>query len=178
MASTAVSAPQTSYTLPAKFYHWTTAVLIAAMFVTIWLRGFMESKSPAQAFWTNAHTSLGILVFGLTLVRLLSRPHAPESGESAFAEFLRTAMHRTLLVVTLLLPISGFVRMSARNRVTDFFGYAIASPFGDAPSIYAIGRALHGDAMQYVVLALIGLHVVAALGHHYVLKDDTLRRMV
>jgi cytochrome b561 len=178
MASTAVSAPQTSYTLAAKFYHWTTAVLIAAMFVTIWLRGFVESKSAAQAFWTNTHTSLGILVFGLTVLRLLSRVRTPESGESAFAEFLRTAMHRTLLAVTLLLPISGFVRMAARNRVTDFFGYAIPSPFGDAPSIYAIGRALHGDAMQYVVLALIALHVAAALGHHFVLKDETLRRMV
>jgi cytochrome b561 len=147
------------------------------MFITIWIRGAMESKSAAQAFWTNAHTSLGFLVFGLTVLRLITRPRPPESGESGFSEFLRTAMHTTLLAVTLLLPISGFVRMAARDRVTDFFGYGIPSPFGDAPAIYAIGRALHGDVMQYVVLALVGLHVAAALGHHFVLKDNTLRRM-
>jgi cytochrome b561 len=178
MASTAVIATRSSYSLPAKLYHWSTAVLIAGMFITIWLRGLVESKSAAQAFWTNAHTSLGFLVFGLTVLRLLTRPRPPESGESGFAEFLRTAMHTTLLAVTLLLPISGFVRMAAKNRVTDFFGFTIASPFGDAPAIYAIGRALHGDIMQYVVLALVALHVAAGLAHHYVLKDDTLRRMI
>ena len=177
MASIAASASRTSYTLLAKFYHWSIAVLMASMFITIWIREVTESKSAAQAFWTNAHTSLGILVFGLTVLRLLTRPRAPESDGSAFAEFLRTSLHRLLLAVTLLVPIAGFVRMAAKNRVTDFFGYVIPSPFGDAPTLYSAGRALHGDTMQYVVLALIGLHVAAALGHHYILKDDTLRRM-
>jgi cytochrome b561 len=177
MASATAIAPRTSYTLLAKFYHWSIAVLMASMFITIWIRELTESKSAAQAFWTNAHTSLGILVFGLTVLRLLTRPRAPESGESGISEFLRTAMHRLLLAVTLLVPIAGFVRMAAKNRVTDFFGYVIPSPFGDAPTLYAAGRAVHGDVMQYAVLALIGLHIAAALGHHYVLRDDTLRRM-
>lgn len=177
MASTATLTSRTSYTRLAKFYHWSIAALIAGMFITIWLRGAMVSKSPAQLFWTNAHTSLGILVFGLTVLRLLSRQRPPESGESGFPEFLRTAMHGTLMAVTLLLPVSGFVRMAAKDRATEFFGYAIASPFGDAPAIYAIGRALHGDVMQYVVLALVAAHVAAGLGHHFVLRDDTLRRM-
>jgi cytochrome b561 len=163
--------------LVAKFFHWSIALLMASMFITIWIRDLTESKSAAQAFWTNAHTSLGLLVFGLTVLRLLIRPRPPTSGDGAIAELLRTAMHRTLLAVTLLVPIAGFVRMAAKDRVTAFFGYAIPSPFGDAPTIYGIARALHGDTMQYVVLVLIGLHVVAALGHHYVIKDDTLRRM-
>jgi cytochrome b561 len=177
MANIAVAAPRASYTLFAKFYHWSIAVLMASMFVTIWIRELTESKSAAQAFWTNAHTSLGILVFGLTVLRLLTRPRPPETGDPAFAAFLRTSMHRVLLAVTLLVPIAGFVRMAAKDRITDFFGYTIPSPFGDAPMLYGAARALHGDTMQYVVLALIGLHVAAALGHHYVLRDDTLRRM-
>jgi cytochrome b561 len=177
MASIAVTAPRASYTLLAKFYHWSIAVLMASMFITIWIRDLTESKSAAQAFWTNAHTSLGILVFGLTVLRLLTRPRPPESGESGISEFFRTSMHRLLLAVTLLVPIAGFVRMAAKNRVTDFFGYAIPSPFGDAPTIYGAARALHGDVMEYAVLVLIGLHVAAAIFHHYIIKDDTLRRM-
>ena len=87
-------------------------------------------------------------------------------------------MHGLLYLVTLLVPVSGFLRMTAKNRVTSFFGFEIPSPTGDSPGIYAFGRALHGDWMQYVVLALIGLHIAAALWHHFVVKDATLRRMM
>jgi cytochrome b561 len=177
MAGTTTAPPRSSYTWSARTFHWTIAGLMAGMFITIWLRGAMERGSGAQAFWMGAHTSLGLLVFGLTVLRLLVRSPAPEPLGGPFAALLARAMHGALLAVTLLVPIAGFVRMAAKDRITQFFGYAIASPFGDAPTLYAIGRAVHGDIMQYIVLALIALHVAAAIGHHYVLRDDTLRRM-
>jgi len=177
MASiTAMTAPPTRYALTGRFFHWSVALLMAAMFITIWCRGLTEPNTPERAFWTSAHTSCGLLVFGLTVLRLLIRTPSPEVAESPFAGLLRLAMHRVLLVVTLLVPVAGFVRMAARNRVTDFFGAAIPSPFGDNPFLYHAARALHGDAMQIIVLTLIGLHV-AAVAHHFILKDDTLRRM-
>lgn len=58
-----------SYTPLAKTFHWMIAALMASMFVTIWIREETERGSPARAFWTDAHTSLGILVFALTVAR-------------------------------------------------------------------------------------------------------------
>ena len=87
-------------------------------------------------------------------------------------------LHVLLYSLTLLVPVAGFLRMTAKDRITNFFGIGIPSPTGDAPGIYAFGKALHGEAMEYIVLTVIALHVAAALWHHFVVKDATLRRMM
>jgi cytochrome b561 len=168
-----------SYTALAKTFHWIIAALVTFMFIKIWIREETERDSPERAFWTDAHTSLGILVFILTLARLLAHtPAPPPFGRSELTRKAAKVSHVLLYLVTLLVPVAGFLRMTAKDRVTKFFGIGIPSPTGDAPGIYAFGKALHGDAMQYIVLALIGLHVGAALWHHFIVKDPTLRRMM
>jgi cytochrome b561 len=167
-----------SYTALAKTFHWVIAALVTFMFITIWIREETERDSPERAFWTDAHTSLGILVFVLTLARLLARPPAPPPlGRPELARKAAKVVHVLLYLITLFLPVAGFLRMTAKDRVTNFFGEGIPSPTGDAPGIYAFAKALHGDAMQYIVLTLIALHVGAALWHHFVVKDPTLRHM-
>jgi cytochrome b561 len=167
-----------SYTALAKAFHWVIAALVTLMFITIWICEETERDSPERAFWTDAHTSLGILVFILTLARLLARTPAPAPlGSSELARKAAKGGHVLLYLLTLLLPVTGFLRMTAKGRVTHFFGIGIPSPTGDAPGMYAFAKALHGDAMQYTVLAVIALHVGAALWHHFVVKDPTLRRM-
>ena len=179
MPTVSDTARAASYTPLAKAFHWIIAALMASMFITIWIREETERGSPERAFWTDAHTSLGILVFVLTVARLAARtPTPPPFGVSELAHKAAKAMHGLLYLVTLLVPVSGFLRMTAKDRVTNFFGIGIPSPTGDAPGIYAFGRALHGEPMQYIVLALIALHIAAALWHHFVVKDATLRRMM
>ena len=166
------------YTQWAKIFHWVIAALMAMMFITIWVREETERGTPERAFWTDAHTSLGILVFLLTVARLLARaPGPPPLGRSELSRKAARAMHGLLYLITLLVPVAGFLRMTAKDRVTSFFGIGIPSPTGDAPKIYEWGKTLHGEAMQYVVLTLIALHVGAALWHHFVVRDAALRRM-
>ena len=168
-----------SYTPLAKTFHWMIAALMASMFVTIWIREETERGSPARAFWTDAHTSLGILVFALTVARLLTHtPAPPPLGRSEVAHKAAKVLHVLLYSLTLLVPVAGFLRMTAKDRITNFLGLGIPSPTGDAPGIYALGKALHGEAMEYIVLTVIALHVAAALWHHFVVKDATLRRMM
>ena len=166
------------YTPLAKWFHWIVAALMALMFITIWIREETERDSPERAFWTDTHTSLGILVFIVTIARIAARVPSPPPLGSEIAHRAAGAMHSLLYLATVVVPLSGFLRMAAKDRVTSFFGFKIPSPTGDAPGIYAFGRALHDEWMQYIVLALIGLHIAAALWHHFVVKDATLRRMM
>lgn len=130
-----------SYTPLAKTFHWMIAALMASMFVTIWIREETERGSPARAFWTDAHTSLGILVFALTVARLLTHtPAPPPLGRSEVAHKAAKVLHVLLYSLTLLVPVAGFLRMTAKDRITNFFGIGIPSPTGDAPGIYALGR--------------------------------------
>ena len=169
----------TGYTPLAKTFHWIIAALMALMFITIWIREETERDSPERAFWTDAHTSLGILIFVLTIARLATRlPAPPPLERSELANKAAKAIHGLLYLVTVLVPVSGFLRMTAKDRVTNFFGIGIPSPTGDAPSVYAVGKALHSEPMEYIVLALIAAHVAAALWHHFIMRDATLRRMM
>lgn len=170
--------PPAGYTRLAKRFHWIVAALMALMFITIWIREETERGSPERAFWTEAHTSLGILVLVVTLARIVTHQPAPPPLGPALAQAAARAMHGMLYLVTLLVPVAGFLRMAAKNRATGFFGFDIPSPTGDAPSVYAIAKALHGEWMQTIVLVLIGLHVAAALWHHVIDRDETLRRMI
>jgi superoxide oxidase len=166
------------YRLLARAFHWAIALLMAGMFISIWIRGYTERDTPERAFWMGVHTSLGILVFVLTVLRLVTRRAPPPPLEQGLTHVAAVAMHWVLMLATLLVPLTGFARVIARGRDVNFFGLVIPSLTGDAPGLYTLARALHGGLMEYTLLALIALHAGAALWHHVVLKDATLRRML
>jgi cytochrome b561 len=175
--ATAVPAPA-RYTLLARTFHWTIALLMAGMFITMFLHQGAEENSPAALYWIKAHMSLGLLVFGLSLLRLLARQTPPEPLSRGIARLAAVGMQKLLLLVTLLLPVTGFLRVMTHGYAVSFFGYAIPSVTGNMPDVNAVFKLLHGGVMPLVVLTLIGLHIAAALFHHFVLKDATLKQMV
>ncbi|WP_158258693.1 cytochrome b [Rhodopila globiformis] len=177
--SIAVSVPAPArYTLLARTFHWTIAVLMAGMFITMFLHQGAAENSPAALYWIKAHMSLGLLVFGLSLLRLLARQTPPEPLSRGIARLAAVGMQKLLLLVTLLLPVTGFLRVMTHGYAVSFFGYTIPSVTGNMPGVNAIFKVLHGGAMPLIVLTLIGLHIAAALFHHFVLKDATLKQMV
>ncbi|MFL5288506.1 MAG: cytochrome b [Rhodopila sp.] len=175
--ASAVPAPA-RYTFLARTFHWSIAVLIAGMFITVFLHESAEKDSAASLFWIRAHMSLGLLVFGLSLLRLLARQTPPEPLSRGIVRLAGLGMQKLLLLITLLLPITGFLRVTTHGRAVSFFGYTIPSVTGDLPGINAVFKLLHSDPMPLVVLTLITLHIAAALFHHFVLKDATLKQMV
>jgi cytochrome b561 len=175
--ASAVPAPA-RYTLLARTFHWSIAVLIAGMFITMFLHESAGEGTAASLFWIKAHMSLGLLVFALSLLRLLARQTPPEPVTRGIAHLAARGMQKLLMLVTLLLPVTGFLRVTTHGRAVSFFGYAIPSVTGDLPSVNAVFKLLHGGAMPLIVLTLIGLHIAAALFHHFVLKDATLKQMV
>lgn len=168
------------YNLGARMLHWLIALAIAGMYLTDQLRGYAERGSPERAWWLGAHASLGLTILALTVIRLSWRfiKGKPEVVPPSPLMHLAARLgHFALYAFTFCLPISGFLRYASSGRDITLFGQTLGSPFGQNATLNQIGDLLHNGFWTNLLLALIGLHVAAALYHQFILKDGTLSRM-
>lgn len=167
--------------------HWITVVLVIVLLLT-GLVGHPEADEPGNAtfMW---HGSLGVLVFVLAIARLfwrhLSRvPELPATMKPAERSIAR-AMHVAFYVLLFALPLTGWLVASAEGASVNFFGVT-ALPgwdFGAAHESPAakereeLFEEVH-EVLGYAILVLAIVHMLAALKHHFVDRDDVLRSML
>ena len=169
-----------------KTFHWLIALGILAMLPL----GLIASQLPydtseqlaRKAFLFSVHKTLGVGLFAVALLRILwaavqPRPlHlAPQrSVETVAADVAHWLLYGALVAV----PLTGWVHHAATE------GFApIWLPIGqnlpfvpESAAVAAVAGSLHWLSSLVLALTLVG-HVAGALTHHFVLKDDTLRRM-
>lgn len=180
MARGASSVGGRGYTGPARGAHWITAALLAVSIPLGLVMTRIEGDLKFPLY--HWHEWIGFLVWWLTLFRVAWRighpppPHRPPLPrlQAIAAESVHGLLYLTLLVM----PIAGWIGNSA-------FGFPL-EPFGlfQLPDLVAkdeaLGRRvldLHGWA-GWAVIVLLAMHVGAALHHHFVVGDATLRRML
>lgn len=170
----------TTYTPVTKGLHWLMAVLIIGLLVLgIYMHELPLSPEKLQLY--SWHKWAGVTVFLLVWLRLAWRlTHRPPALPEAMSPLMRLAAHvghATLYGLMVVIPLSGWLMSSAKGVQTVWFGVL------PIPDLLARDKAL-GDLLKQVhevlnwllMLTLAG-HIGAALWHHFVLKDDTLRRM-
>jgi cytochrome b561 len=166
--------PNQRYAPIAIQLHWLTALLIAAAFAL----GLTVDNFPKPYTGTiiNLHALLGVTILVLTLARLAWRlSHRPPelgAGSGRIIRLTSKAVHALMVLV----PLIGFPTLFYRGRGLDFGLVQIAPFLPWTPDIYRPLTDLH----EYAAFALVGLaigHVLAALYHQFVLKDDLLSRM-
>jgi cytochrome b561 len=167
--------------LVAKTLHWLTlALLIAAFALAVSMVNM--PFSPRKLEFYSWHKWVGVTIFLVVLLRLGWRlanlvPPQPASIPQ-WQRRLAGLSHATLYAILIVMPVTGWIMSSALNLPVVYLGLVhIPSPFG-------VDRAL-GEAMKVVhlslavaLLVLVTIHVLAALYHHFVLRDDVLRRML
>lgn len=166
------------YHVSHRILHAVMAMLIPALFgLGLWMvdLGFYDPwyhKAPAL------HKSLGVLVFFLLLARLIalcvfSKPKSQNGFLGQLAKFTHVSMY---LLITIILA-SGYLISTAKGQgvmVFELFEVPAMQPFGDKQS--EIAGLIHFYA-AWLIIGLIGLHILAALKHAFVDKDDTMQRM-
>ena len=169
-----------AYPAPLRALHWLSAGLLLGPYATIWAIGY-ASDTGADVL-AMLHRSLGLTILALTLVRLGVRlsSHAPPlpAAIPAVQKLMAHASVVALYGLLLLQPTVGLVgTMLSGNRATVFGSILL-------PALLPVNRGLadkvssaHGW-IAAAVLALAGLHVLAALHHHVVLRDDVLAGML
>lgn len=170
------------YSAPMRILHWLTALLIIGLFaVGLWMRSlsYYDSLYQILPFW---HKSVGFLLLLLVLLRLMVRfsSQYPAALPSHKRWERRVAGATVWLLYGLMFGmfISGYLIATADDRPASFFGWfdipVLISAF---PNQEDVAGLIH----EYCAWALIGLsalHGLAALKHHFLDKDVTLKRML
>jgi cytochrome b561 len=166
------------YGTVAVLFHWSIAVLIVLAFalgLTVDL--FPDTWKGAVI---NSHSLLGLAVLILSILRLSwRRIHPIPEFSEAVGPFVRISAkvgHAALYVLMIVVPIIGIPTLLFRGRGLDFGFAQIASPFERSKDIFGPLTDFHEFA-AYALVALAAAHMLAAVYHHRVLKDDTMRRM-
>jgi cytochrome b561 len=170
-----------SWSTVARFFHWSTAVLILAMFVLGWL-AVSYPLSPTKLKLFNWHKSLGLFVLAWVLLRLLWRlthPAPALPAELSPAErWAARLSHGGLYCLMIAMPASGWVINSAADFPLKWFGlFAVPQLVAPDEALQDVAEAAH-FTMFWALLVLIILHTAAALHHHFVRKNNVLRRML
>lgn len=167
------------YTTVARALHWIIAILILGNLVF----GFAHDALPKDWAVMPVHKSIGLTVLALTLLRIVWRlTHPAPQLPAAMPAWEKGAAHLTHIVfyaLMLILPLSGWIMSSAGTRPLNWFFLFDVPKFGVAKgdAIVGLSRGAH-ELLPWLWVALILLHVGAALRHHFMLKDDVLRRML
>jgi len=125
---------------------------------------------------------LGLSVFVLVWLRLLAARMAgsaplTEPDPPKWQKLSAKLMHFALYFLMIGMPMGGWLLLSAAGKPIPFFGLELPALVGESKSLAALIKEIHevGGTVGYF---LIGFHSAAALFHHYVQRDNTLRRML
>ena len=166
----------------ARAFHWGLGIAITGMIAY----GSWMNHVPPRAdrfFYRSIHADIGYVVLMLTVLRLVWRgvnptPALPDDAPR-WQRIAARVSHGALYAVTILVAMLGWAHSGARTpNYSDWFGLfhvpQITSPDKAAANAYEDRHIL----FAYVLLALIVLHLAAALWHHFVKRDRVTARMV
>ena len=161
--------------------HWFMLLLLAAVYACIELRELFPKGSDLREGLKTWHFMLGLSVLILVALRLAVRltdtlPRV-EAEQPGWQKLLAKLMHYALYGFMIAMPLAGWLMLSAAGKPIPFFGLQWPALMGESKNVAAFIKEIH-EAGGTVGYFLIGFHAAAALFHHYLLRDGTLRRML
>ncbi len=167
------------YTKVAIWLHWLIGLAVIVNICLAMLTEGLPKETRSAAM--GLHKALGITILALTVIRILwrlgHRPPSLPAATPAWQRPLSKLVHFLFYMLLILLPLSGWVWMSAADRPIDFFGLFTV------PTIVAPNENL-ADVMQdrhellgLTMLGLAGIHILAALKHQFFDRTGLIGRM-
>lgn len=161
--------------------HWLTLILIIAVYALVELKGFFPKGSEPREAMKTWHFMLGLWVWLLVLARLWLRyasatpPITPQPP--AWQMRLAKVFHVLLYGFLLIMPILGYLVLSAKGRSIPFFGLELPPLIAADKELAGVIKERH-ETLGKIGYFIIGFHAAAAIFHHVIMKDDTLKRML
>jgi cytochrome b561 len=156
--------------------HWLIALLILGQIFLGWYMTTFEGSSKLYGL----HKGIGVLILTLVLIRIFWRTLniAPSLNQISHIEKIAArASHYLLYFFMLAVPLSGWLMSSAAGYPVSFFGlFVLPTLISPDKSMAPLYNQVH-TWFAYALLVTIGLHATAALKHHFIDKNDILRRM-
>jgi len=170
-------------------FHWTMALLIIGMLALgLYMHGLPQTEQSTFQLY-QLHKSIGFVVLALAVLRLCWRlanpaPKLP-AGMPSWEKAAAHLGHAGLYALIFALPVTGWFMVSASpwGIPTILFNIQpvphlpIPTALGSQEEAESFFKLLH-EYGAYLLIALIVVHAAAALKHHFIARDDTLKRMV
>lgn len=170
------------YTITAIVLHWLIAVLIACAFALGVTMTDIPGLTPTKLRYFSWHKWLGVTVLGLACIRLLWRLSHPAPPYSpAMPDWQKKAsdgLHHLLYLLIFIVPLSGYFYSLAAGVPVVYLGI-IPLPVLMAPNpeLKPLLKEMH-YVLNMILLGAVCLHVLAALKHQFIDRDNLLKRML
>ena len=161
--------------------HWLMAVMIMMIvFIGFTMTGMEDGDEKWKIYAT--HKAAGLIILTLALFRwfwmLTNEKPKPLSGWSNAEVGIGHATKWILMIMMLAMPVAGIIMSLASGNDIGFFGLFTIEAFAEKNKpLASIAHEIH-EIGGIVIAVVIGLHILAALKHHFLKKDNTLGRML
>ncbi len=169
------------YGAAAKWLHWLIALMVFGL-IGVGLYMVEQRISPQTIRLYMTHKSIGLTVLLLMLLRvgyrIKNRPPALPVATPRWQKVAAHISHIGLYTLLFAMPISGWLMNSASGFPMKYFGlFRVPNLIARDQAQLDFFKAAHGY-MAWTLIALIAVHVMAAMQHHFINRDTILRRML
>lgn len=165
-----------------KWLHGLIFALVCLQFYLVWGQELFPTGSAIKTQYTLLHKSFGLLLFLIAalfvLWRTLNEKPLLLITPPRWQQIAAKAVHHTLLTLLLLIPMVGYLMACADGRSVRFFNLFTFPCLMPANEQLSTILFLAHTKLGYLLFILICLHGLAALYHHFILKDGILKRIL
>lgn len=169
------------YTATARALHWITAAIVIAL-IPGGLYMANAEPGPAQDLAFNLHRSLGVVLLPLVLVRFVWRlrdPPPPLPRDIPLRQrAIAHAVHGILYALLIVQPLVGWIATSAYRAPIEVFWLFELPPIWPQDRAFSEGLFVVHRAFGMLIAVLATGHILAALFHRVIRRDDVLMRML
>jgi len=170
------------YTATAIFFHWLIALMIIGSFTMGLVMTDMPGLTPTKLKYYSWHKWAGVTILALATLRLLWRlRHKPPAYPDSMPDWQKTSahgLHGALYVLMFAVPLSGYFYTLAAGFPVVYFGlFELPVLIAKNEALKPVLKEVH-FWLNMVLAGTVGLHVAAALKHHFIDHDGIIKRML
>ena len=159
--------------------HWLAVLVLMAGVAAVWGHEAFEKTNPLRGQLMQLHFMLGGTIGALTLLRLLIRAMTKAPAHSMPRIIARMAMlgHTSLYFLMILLPVCGYIAVSGRGLPVNLLGLMELPSLPVSKELAQNFKEIH-EGLANGLIALIAVHVSAAIFHAVILKGKVMQSML
>lgn len=164
-----------------KFFHWSIFILFIMQIIVALSMGNV-SKSVRSYFYTF-HKSLGLLILLVALLfivwNLIDKKPRWSVAMPTWERISATIVHLALYILIIIMPISGWLMSTAAGHPPNFF-WLLEIPMPGIAKNKMLAQTVSNvhSILAWILCALVAIHILAAFKHHFVTKDNILKRIL
>lgn len=165
-----------------RFLHWSIFGIFVLQYFLVYRREYFPKDAPEKLQYILLHKSLGVVVLLLAILmifwRHLGKRPTFVANMTRFEKKLAGSVHVLLYILMLAMPLTGIAMSMYSGYGVSLFGqFDLPILVDKNVDIAGIFHEMH-EWISYAVIGIVGLHILGALIHHFIRKDETLKRMI